>query len=225
MADWKSSFLMYCDLIHTVEKMTDSDAWLLFKHILAYTNDKNIEPPNTVVDLVFEPIKQQLKRDLKEWEVQREKRSIAGKKWMENRWSKDNNVIDDITNDNTVMNGITNITDNVTVTVNVNDNDTNIYNKEIFSLVEEFTNIKEKVYNETQAVIKKMGRESYLDSQYKTIEKLIRAWHTLEKIEKVAIFCTKDQFWKEQVKSLSKLDKTNKEWVKYINVLLDKIKW
>jgi hypothetical protein len=49
------------------------------------------------------------------------------------------------------------------------------YNKEIFSLVEEFTNIKEKVYNETQAVIKKMGRESYLDSQYKTIEKLIRA--------------------------------------------------
>jgi hypothetical protein len=53
----------------------------------------------------------------------------------------------------------------------------------------------------------------------------MRAWHTLEQIEDVAIFCTKDDFRKWNVKSLCKLDQSNKEWVKYINVLLDKIKW
>ena len=120
MADWKKSFIIYCDLIHTVSKMTNEDAWLLFKHILEYTNDKSPEPPNAIIDLVFEPIKQQLKRDLKERETEREKRSSAGKKWMQKRWGNDNTVIDNITNDNTVINAITPITDNVTV--NVNDN-------------------------------------------------------------------------------------------------------
>jgi hypothetical protein len=48
--------------------------------MLDYTNDKNPEPPNTVVDLVFEPIKQQLKRDLEKWKDETVKRSEAGKK-------------------------------------------------------------------------------------------------------------------------------------------------
>lgn len=99
------------------------------------------------------------------------------------------------------------------------------YNQDILWLVDKFTNIKEKAYNETQATIKKIGRQKYIDNQYKTVEKLMRAWHTLEQIEDVAIFCTKDDFRKWNVKSLCKLDQANKEWVKYINVLLDKIKW
>lgn len=221
MANWKKSFLMYCDLIHTVNKMTNEDAWLLLKHMLEYTNDNNPEPPNTVVDLVFEPIKQQLKRDLDKWKDETTKRSEAGKKWMESRRNKDKDVITKITNDNTVINAITNISDNVNV--NVNDIEIN-YNTEILDLVEKFTSIKENAYNETQATIKKIGRKKYVDNQYNTIEKLIRAGHTLEQIEDVAIFCTKDEFRKWNVKSLCKLDQANKEWVKYINVLLDKIK-
>lgn len=119
----KKSFLIYCELIHTVKKMSNEDAWLLLKHMLDYTNDKNPEPPNTVVDLVFEPIKQQLKRDLEKWKDETVKRSEAGKKWMKSRrHNNDSNVITKITNDNTVINPITNITDNVNVNVNVNDN-------------------------------------------------------------------------------------------------------
>jgi hypothetical protein len=117
MAENKKSFLLYCDLVHTVSKLPNDKAGELFKHILEYVNDNNPVTEDLLLQISFEPIKQQLKRDLKDWEIQKEQRSLAGKKGMENRWKKDNTVI---TKDNTVINGITNITDNVTVTVNDN---------------------------------------------------------------------------------------------------------
>ena len=80
MATNKKSFLLYCDLIHTVEKLSDQDAGELFKHLLRYVNDQEPQTENPLVDLSFEPIKQQLKRDLKDWEEQKNKRSEAGRK-------------------------------------------------------------------------------------------------------------------------------------------------
>jgi uncharacterized phage protein (TIGR02220 family) len=76
----KKSFILYCDLIHTVEKLTDVDAGQLFKHLLRYVNDQNPESDNPIVDIVFEPIKQAFKRDLKKWEVTAKGRSEAGMK-------------------------------------------------------------------------------------------------------------------------------------------------
>ncbi len=129
MAENKKSFVLYCDLIHTVEQLPDDVAGKLFKLILNYTNDNNPEIDDVLLSVAFEPIKRQLKRDLKDWEHQKQKRSAAGKKGMQSRWkdnktiTKDNTVI---TDDNNVKNAITKITDTVTVTVNdtVNVNDT-----------------------------------------------------------------------------------------------------
>ena len=129
MAENKKSFVLYCDLIHTVEQLPDDVAGKLFKLILNYTNDNNPEVDDVLLSVAFEPIKRQLKRDLKDWEHQKQKRSEAGKKGMQSRWkdnktiTKDNTVI---TKDNNVKNAITKITDTVTVTdtVNVNVNDT-----------------------------------------------------------------------------------------------------
>jgi len=125
MATDKKSFILYCDLIHTIEKMPADKAGELFKHILRYVNDLNPETDDLIVQLTFEPIKQQLKRDLKDWESTRKKRSDAGKLGMESRWhsddnnnSKDSNVI---TKDNNVINDITKITVTDTVTVTVNE--------------------------------------------------------------------------------------------------------
>lgn len=122
MAENKKSFLLYCDVIHTVAKLTDEQAGDVFKHILAYVNDLNPTPNNVITEIVFEPIKQQLKRDLTRWEGERSKRSEAGKKGMAERWKKDNNDMPTITEDNNVIDPITLVTDNVTVTVNVTDN-------------------------------------------------------------------------------------------------------
>ena len=80
MAENKRSFLLYCDIINTVSKLPDEMAGKLFKIILEYVNDKNPEPDNLLLQIAFEPIKQQLKRDLKHWEYIREIRSENGKK-------------------------------------------------------------------------------------------------------------------------------------------------
>ena len=78
MAENKKSFLLYCDLIHTVEKLSDENAGKLMKHLLRYVNDTN-PVCDELIDIVFEGIKQQLKRDLKHWETVRIKRSEVGK--------------------------------------------------------------------------------------------------------------------------------------------------
>lgn len=79
MAEGKKSFVLYSDIIHTVKKLPNNKAGELFKLILSYVNDENPTTKDLAVDLVFEPIKQQLKRDLKQWEETRGKRSEAGK--------------------------------------------------------------------------------------------------------------------------------------------------
>lgn len=68
MADGKKSFVLYCDLIRTIEHLTDEQAGRLFKHVLEYVNDRNPETDDIITKLAFEPIKQQLKRDLGKWE-------------------------------------------------------------------------------------------------------------------------------------------------------------
>jgi len=78
MADGKKSFVLYCDLLHTVELLEDLTAGKLMKHLLRYVNDLNPETDDMMVKVVFEHIKRQLKRDLKDWEDTRVKRSNSG---------------------------------------------------------------------------------------------------------------------------------------------------
>ncbi len=68
MAQNKKSVLLYCDIIHTVEGLSDEEAGNLFKHYLRYINDLNPCAETRLTALLFEPIKQNLKRDLKKWE-------------------------------------------------------------------------------------------------------------------------------------------------------------
>lgn len=127
MAKDKKSFLLYCDLIHVVNKLTNEKAGELFKHLLAYVNDEDPQTDDVIIDLVFEPIKQSLKRDLKKYKEIQEKRSAAGKKSAKNR-SKSTSV-------NTSQQVLTNSTvnDNVNVSVNVNDINTYQYLKENYT--------------------------------------------------------------------------------------------
>jgi hypothetical protein len=83
----KNSFVLYHDLINVVEKLTKKDredntnnAGELFLLILEYVNGENCTPPNFIVEMAFEPIRQQLNRDLEKWETERQKRIEAGRK-------------------------------------------------------------------------------------------------------------------------------------------------
>ena len=73
MAEGKKSVLLYCDLIHTVNKLPDETAGKLFKHFLAYINDLNPSTDDLLVEIAFEGVKQSLKRDLKKYELRAER--------------------------------------------------------------------------------------------------------------------------------------------------------
>ena len=79
MAEDKKGFILYADLIHTVEQLASDKAGDLFKHILRYVNDKHPVSEDILINIAFEPIKQQLKRDLKKYEVRAEKSRNNGK--------------------------------------------------------------------------------------------------------------------------------------------------
>jgi hypothetical protein len=120
MAKDKKSFILYSDAIHTVEKLSDTDAGQLLKHLLRYVNDQNPTTDNPLVEIAFEPIKQQLKRDLVKFEDVKGKRSEAGKAGAIKRWQ-------DIANANKGIQTIANIA------VNDNDNDNvNVISKDIY---------------------------------------------------------------------------------------------
>ena len=80
MAENKKSVVLYTDLIHTFEQLTDAQAGRLVKHLFRYVNDQNPSAPDKITSIAFEPIKQQLKRDLKKWEKYIEKQKENGKK-------------------------------------------------------------------------------------------------------------------------------------------------
>jgi hypothetical protein len=210
MAANKKSFILYTDLIHTVSKMPNDKAGELFKHILKYVNDENPETEDLIIQLTFEPIKQQLKRDLKDWESQRNIRSEAGKKGMLNRWNnKDNTVITEITKDNSVMQPITNITDNVTVTVNDTVN----------------VNVNKRESNKSQSInfYKSEIENSKGLPQSENYERFV---NYLLKINPTHIFAIRDQLSYEEFEKLKELEKsTGKSLKDKIDAFINDVKY
>ena len=165
MAENKKSFLLYVDLIHTVEKLPDDYAGKLFKHLLAYVNDQDPETDDIVVNIAFEPIKQSLKRDLLRWDQTREKRSKAGKISAEKR-NKNEHMLTHVefveqnpTHDNTPQQAPTNSTDNVNVNVSViNNNNVNVENIDFDSLL----NLINDTFKRSFRTINQKNRNAYM---------------------------------------------------------------
>lgn len=119
MAVNKNKIIVYRDWMSTFEALSDEEAGMLIKHFFRYVNDKNPEAPNRLIGLVFEPIKQTLKRDLRTYEETCNK----NRKNINLRWNKIN------TNDTTVYDRIrtdTNHTDNDNDSDSDSDNDSKI---------------------------------------------------------------------------------------------------
>ena len=122
MAENKKSFVLYTDTQGLINQLPDDVAGRLFKHIYAYVNDENPIADELLLNIAFEPIKMQLKRDLVKYEKKREQWSEAGKKSAEQRA---------LIKFNELQRNPTNVKSVATVsTVNVNDNvNVNVINK------------------------------------------------------------------------------------------------
>jgi hypothetical protein len=101
MAKDKKSFVLYCDIIHTIEQLTDEQAGHLFKHVLQYVNDQNPQTDNVITKIAFEPIKQQLKRDLNKYEQIRERNKLSARmRWDASACERIQNDAKNADNDN-----------------------------------------------------------------------------------------------------------------------------
>jgi hypothetical protein len=121
MAENKKSFVLYSDQRSLIDLLSDEQAGKLLKHIFAYVNDENPMTDDKLMLIAFEPIKQQLKRDLVRWEQTKEGRSKAGKASAEAKKNQQSST--NSTNVNFVQQSSTNSTVNVNDNDNVNVND------------------------------------------------------------------------------------------------------
>lgn len=94
MATGKKSFVLYADLLKSVDHLTDEELGRLFKHILEYVNDMNPTLKDRLLLTAWKPIERSLKEDLVKWEKQLEQRRQAGKKSAESRQRKSTSVND-----------------------------------------------------------------------------------------------------------------------------------
>jgi len=213
MANNKKSFVLYCDLIHTVNQLPNESAGMLFKHILSYVNDENPSTDDMIVKIAFEPVKQQLKRDLKKYEKIKIKRSEAGKKSAEVKQQNSTKS----TSVESVQQTPTKSTVNDNVNVNVNDNVINI-KKLLLSEIEisdfikdNYTEITVGFWNLFKANTTELGGNLnqlnkanglWIDHVRKMIE--IDKIET-EQLRTVYEFLKVDEFWKQNILSTKKL--------------------
>lgn len=122
MAEGKKSFVLYSDHKSIFDNLTDEEAGQLIKHVLKYVNDEDPKTENRIIQIAFEPIKLQLKRDLIKWESIISKRSDAGKASAEKK--KQNQQV--LTSVESVKQTSTKSTVSVNVNDNVNVNEINI---------------------------------------------------------------------------------------------------
>lgn len=123
MAKDKKSFVLYADLIKSIEHLTYEEKGILLTHLLEYVNDMNPVLTDRLILTAWKPIELQLKRDLKKFEEVKEKRSLAGKRSAELRALKiDEQSEANSTSVESVEQTPTNPTDNDNDNVTVNDN-------------------------------------------------------------------------------------------------------
>jgi hypothetical protein len=130
MADKKNKVIVYKDWISTFDKLSDDEAGKLIKHFFQYINDLNPESDDRLITLLFEPIKQTLKRDLKAYEARCDK----NKESVEKRWNESNTNVTDKVQPNT--NEYKRIQPNTKHTDNDSDNDSDNDNEKNISVSE-----------------------------------------------------------------------------------------
>ena len=121
MAVGKKKIIVYTDWITQFKDLTDEEAGKLIKHFFEYVNDLNPKS-DRLIELLFNPIKATLKRDLQSWEskqqTNKENGLKGGRPRKEITQKNPNNPVGLIKTQNNPQKGVSD-----SVSVSVNDND------------------------------------------------------------------------------------------------------
>jgi hypothetical protein len=120
MATGKKSFVLYSDMLQSIDHLTNEEKGILFNHLLEYVNDLEPILTDRLILTAWKPIELSLKRDLVKFKEVKAKRSNAGKLSAELRaFKKEEQTLTNSTSVESVVQTSTNSTDSV----NDNDND------------------------------------------------------------------------------------------------------
>ena len=220
MADNKKSFILYADLIHTVNLATDKQAGVLFKHILSYVNDEQPIAKCITTKILFEPVKQQLKRDLQKYEKKKIQWSEAGKRSAESKKVKKIQraltSVDKRSTESTVN-------DNVNDNVSVNDKK----NKQYVPL-KLFRDDINSVYDSVVDLFP-VSTQPKTPKQEENWKEEIRKLIDIDKIDASSIehiikVVRRDSFWSNNFLTIMKLRQTDKSGIKYIVKFIEQFK-
>lgn len=208
----KDTILLFTNIKEPIQALTDEQAGQLFKAILDYQTGVEVNLEG-LLNVVFLQIKQQIDYNNEQYEASKKRRSEAGKKGMESRWHKDNNVITSNNNDNNVKSVITSDNkNNLYVYDNVNVNENDIY---IFLSLEDNTEygVTKKEVEEYKALYPAIDVEQSLRSMKgwlnanptkrktrKGIKRFINGWLSREKKEEPKKEIQKSQYDFEALK-------------------------
>lgn len=185
MAKGKKSFVLYSDQKELFEHLSDEQAGKLIKHIFNYVNDENPTADDPLVDIAFIPIKQHLKRDLKNWEKKQKQRSEAGKKSAESRQRKSTTV-----NDRQPTSTV-----NVNVNENVNDN----VNENKIKLFDQFWDKYDKKVGRKKALQKWMKlKESDIDKILGVVDDYVKSTPDV-KFRKQPLTWLNGEHWNDEI--------------------------
>lgn len=155
MAENKKSFVLYADLIKSIEHLTYEEKGILLTHLLEYVNDMNPILTDRLILTAWKPIELQLKRDLKKFEEVKEKRSLAGKRSAELRALKideqseaNSTSVESVEQTPTNPTDNDNDNDNVTVNDNVINNNNTINFDKLLLFLNSLTKRNFKIINE-----------------------------------------------------------------------------
>lgn len=109
MAKEKKSFVLYADQYNVFKQLPDEIAGKLIKHIFSYVNDEKPITEELIINIAFEPIRMQLKRDLQKYEgIRKRNTKNARMRWdavassgiPKSTKNADNDNVNDNDNDN-----------------------------------------------------------------------------------------------------------------------------
>lgn len=222
MAVGKKKIIVYTDWITQFKDLTDEEAGKLIKHFFEYVNDLNPKS-DRLIELLFNPIKATLKRDLKSWEskqqTNKENGLKGGRPRKEKTQNNPNNPVGLIETQNNPQKGVS---DSVSVSVNDNDNDKKDISVINFDKLLDYINLSfdrqfRTINNKVKQSFKARLKEGYTNEDIKNCIENIK--NNKYHIENGYQYCTPEYI--SRPVTLDKFSKVNSKVAKETSTLDD----
>jgi uncharacterized phage protein (TIGR02220 family) len=220
MAVGKKKIIVYTDWITQFKDLTDEEAGKLIKHFFEYVNDLNPKS-DRLIELLFNPIKATLKRDLKSWESKQQTNKENGLKGGRPRKEKTqknpNNPVGLIETQNNPQKGVSD-----SVSVSVNDNDKKDISVINFDKLLDYINLSfdrqfRTINNKVKQSFKARLKEGYTNEDIKNCIENIK--NNKYHIENGYQYCTPEYI--SRPVTLDKFSKVNSKVAKETSTLDD----